>query len=229
MNELKLHQEWVDLPEKEKDEILNIFLDKKIMHKFPHYMSMSNQELLKLANDSIRKNNVLKLEIAIKELAYLLKTTIFIKIPINKIAENIELDHNNNATISSNLFLLKEFGINSLSLNSFLNKSYNEGDFKAAYKEILNPKKVEKYIVYTYLMTDASGYVKIGKSKNVKIRIVTLRIGNPTLKIIGTLDKNIESKLHIKFKDKRIIGEWFSLSEDELLDIINEYKFIIEP
>lgn len=74
-------------------------------------------------------------------------------------------------------------------------------------------------------MTDASGYFKIGKSIDVSKRFKTLLIGNPSLSLIAISEKNVEKLLHKKFKTKNIIGEWYKLSSDEVLDIINEFDF----
>ena len=87
------------------------------------------------------------------------------------------------------------------------------------------PIEQPKKVIYTYLMTDASGYVKIGKAHDVYNRFVTLRTGNPTLKIVAHLDKNIEKKLHQLFNPYRIIGEWFGLSKDVVNDLIEKYEF----
>jgi len=60
---------------------------------------------------------------------------------------------------------------------------------------------------------------KIGYTNNVKTRLNSLQTGNSTelilLKVIeGTMEE--EKKLHDKFKDFKILGEWFSFSEDIL-------------
>ena len=79
----------------------------------------------------------------------------------------------------------------------------------------------------TYLMKDENtGYTKIGKSINPRIREKTLQSEKPTISLFAICDHNIEKFLHKKFEDKRIRGEWFNLSDDNILDIINEYGFI---
>jgi hypothetical protein len=85
--------------------------------------------------------------------------------------------------------------------------------------------KKEPKVINTYLMTDASGYIKIGKSQNINKRLSTLKIGNPTIKVINFLDKNIEHELHTIYNSKRIVGEWFDLSSEDLQDIIKKYNF----
>jgi hypothetical protein len=77
----------------------------------------------------------------------------------------------------------------------------------------------------TYLMTDASNLVKIGKALCPNTRLSTFKVGNPTIQIIAILDKNIESLLHNKYSSSRVTGEWFKLSDDDILDIMNDYGF----
>jgi hypothetical protein len=74
-------------------------------------------------------------------------------------------------------------------------------------------------------MTDASNLVKIGKALCPNTRLSTFKVGNPTIQIIAILDKNIESLLHNKYSSSRVTGEWFKLSDDDILDIMNDYGF----
>ena len=74
-----------------------------------------------------------------------------------------------------------------------------------------------------YIVTDDSGYVKIGVAKQFKPRLVTLQTGNPRLiRPLATFetdslsnDKKLEKILHDNFSDRRIIlkngfvSEWF--------------------
>ena len=66
----------------------------------------------------------------------------------------------------------------------------------------------------TYLIKDQrTGLYKIGKSKNPKLREKTLQGENPLCEIVKTWDKDIEKYLHDNYKNQRIRGEWFNLSE----------------
>ncbi|MFX9729127.1 GIY-YIG nuclease family protein [Acinetobacter baumannii] len=47
-------------------------------------------------------------------------------------------------------------------------------------------------------------------------------ISGRSLKIIATFPKDIEKQLHIKYAEFREVGEWFSLPQSELDDLINE-------
>lgn len=80
----------------------------------------------------------------------------------------------------------------------------------------------------TYLMVDEkTGYVKIGKSINPKIREKTLQSEKPVIKILYVCDNNIEKKLHNEYKDKRIRGEWFSLSPEDIKYIVETHDFYV--
>lgn len=69
----------------------------------------------------------------------------------------------------------------------------------------------------TYLMHDSQrGYYKIGKSRNPKVRETTLQAELPTIDLIHVIDSDIELYLHQKFDAKRVRGEWFRLSQDDI-------------
>jgi len=69
----------------------------------------------------------------------------------------------------------------------------------------------------TYIALDHNtGFYKIGKSKNPALREKTLQSEKPTIEIIEILKKDIEKKLHTKFASKRIRGEWFKLTKEEV-------------
>lgn len=58
---------------------------------------------------------------------------------------------------------------------------------------------------------------KIGYSKNPKNRLMQLQSSNPYfLELVATIDGTLqdEKRLHTKFKDYRIGGEWFNYSEE---------------
>lgn len=73
--------------------------------------------------------------------------------------------------------------------------------------------------IKTYLMTDGVRY-KIGCSISPEARLRVLRIGNLDIKLIASGPCVTEKHLHEVYKDKRIRGEWFSLSESDVKDII---------
>ncbi len=78
----------------------------------------------------------------------------------------------------------------------------------------------------TYLMTDSNtGYTKIGRSVNPRIREKTLQSEKPTITLFKVCDKDIELSLHDRYAAKRIRGEWFNLSEADITNICTEYEF----
>jgi len=75
-----------------------------------------------------------------------------------------------------------------------------------------------------YLLSTSDGEYKIGISttKNLKKRIKTLETGNSSkIELVNTyiseLSSLIERTLHREFGHKKIKGEWFDLSIDEVL------------
>lgn len=77
------------------------------------------------------------------------------------------------------------------------------------------------YNMYTYILKSHDLY-KIGKANNVQNRLRSIKTGNPYVELIQTINGNYEKYLHHKYKEKRIIGEWFSLSTADLAYIIQE-------
>lgn len=95
-------------------------------------------------------------------------------------------------------------------------------------KNTCHKTKIERIrTVYTYLMIDKSNNaVKIGKSVNPLKRERTLQSEKISIKLIYAVDKDIENKLHKKYRDKRIRGEWFRLTKKDIHCIISKYGFI---
>lgn len=89
--------------------------------------------------------------------------------------------------------------------------------------EFLSIKKIEKKEdkIKTYVLTDKSGLYKIGRSEEPFKRLSQLACGNTTARICCVIDSNIETKLHQKFKAKRVKGEWFKLNKEDLDYIMN--------
>lgn len=69
-------------------------------------------------------------------------------------------------------------------------------------------------IMNTYLLQCSKTKIfKIGHSKNPLRRIREIRVGNPTVELVG-LSSQKEPLLHEKFSAYRIGGEWFNLPEE---------------
>jgi hypothetical protein len=82
----------------------------------------------------------------------------------------------------------------------------------------------------TYLMLDKkTKLIKIGKSIKPLYREKTLQSERPIIELLFYINLNVESKLHKKYSQFRIRGEWFKLSDNDLLDIYIEYKENIIP
>ena len=68
-------------------------------------------------------------------------------------------------------------------------------------------------------------YCKIGKADNLKKRLKLLQTGHPLkLHVLTTFSGGLkeEQELHRKFKKYRLLGEWFTLSEEIINFISNE-------
>jgi hypothetical protein len=75
-------------------------------------------------------------------------------------------------------------------------------------------------IVY-FIKDSQTGYIKIGRTDDdISTRLSQLQVGNPSeltlCKIIECDSRNMEKKLHERFADKHIRGEWFNISESEI-------------
>ena len=91
-----------------------------------------------------------------------------------------------------------------------------EAKRKDSKTETYKPKKVK-----TFIMKDNhNNLYKIGKPINPKFREKTLQSEKPSIDLIKIFNENIESKLHEQFKTKRVRGEWFKLSKEDIKTII---------
>ena len=87
---------------------------------------------------------------------------------------------------------------------------------------------------YIYLICDPSqNTYKIGVTRNlVQNRIKKLQTGNSSkLHTIYTISTDypfrLETLLHNKFKNKRVYGEWFSLSDEDVKEFKNTCNNLI--
>lgn len=86
-----------------------------------------------------------------------------------------------------------------------------------------NSQRVEKK---TYLMLDSNtSLTKIGRSKNPRVREMTLQSEKPHISLFAICHKDVEKKLHSLYDSQRVRGEWFDLSKTEVEHIIKEYGF----
>lgn len=74
----------------------------------------------------------------------------------------------------------------------------------------------------TYLMLDeATGYYKIGRAINPTYREATLQSEKPSITLISMCNTDIENILHKRYEAKRMRGEWFHLSKNEVDEIVS--------
>ena len=90
--------------------------------------------------------------------------------------------------------------------------------------EFNNSNHSANYSTYkTYIVSDASGYYKIGRSRDVVLRFKGLTTGNPTLRLVAIINDDVESILHSENVNKKVKGEWYRLSESDIQSIIAKY------
>lgn len=78
----------------------------------------------------------------------------------------------------------------------------------------------------TYLATDSTGLVKIGRSSDFLMREKNIKIGNATFNMLAVIDSDVEKALHQQYSSKNVTGEWFSLSVDDIEEILSSHKVI---
>ena len=81
--------------------------------------------------------------------------------------------------------------------------------------------------LYTYII-ESQGYYKIGKSIDMEQRLGDYNTHNPVYKLICVIKGDYEDELHEKYDNKRFKLEWFSLTEDEVNQILNTDIYIFE-
>lgn len=84
--------------------------------------------------------------------------------------------------------------------------------------------------VVNFLMRNKrNGYIKIGYSSKPFFREKTLQVEEPEVKLIACWEgtQKDEHALHEIFKDRRIRGEWFELSNNDVNDFIEEFGVIL--
>lgn len=88
-------------------------------------------------------------------------------------------------------------------------------------------KDVKSY--HTYVIKDKSGLFKIGKSEDVGQRIKNLSVGNPSIELVCEINRDVESELQKFFESRRVCGEWFSLSNDDISLIKENWYYQRHP
>lgn len=83
------------------------------------------------------------------------------------------------------------------------------------------PRKPKYRPGYVYLLKSSTGHYKIGRAKNPEKRLATFTIKLPFEVDYECLIYSddmwfLERELHIRFKEKRIQGEWFMLDDEDI-------------
>lgn len=93
--------------------------------------------------------------------------------------------------------------------------------------EYMENHPIEIPTINTYLAkNDHNNNVKIGKARDISKRLSSLKTSDPSIFIIGYVQRDIEKELHQKLEAYRFDREWFLLSDKQINDLMNEYKFI---
>lgn len=94
-------------------------------------------------------------------------------------------------------------------------------------EEVITAPRVRPNI-HTYLITDAYGHGKIGKSCQPRLRFRDLQSGSPVkLTLYAVIPQDRETELHLLYRHLRLHGEWFQVTE-ELLAHFESYRIIPE-
>ena len=82
-----------------------------------------------------------------------------------------------------------------------------------------------------YLGYDRSGLLKIGMTDNWERRLKQIRNMNPEFSFLCVIKHDkpavAEAMLHTKYSNKRVIGEWFELSVEDVKEILD--MFLPDP
>ena len=173
----------------------------------------------KVQSKDLLSNAIVCLEERIKDLSSLLKSNS--SQPILTIGE-----------------LSKRYSKDLLKLQNLYRENF---ELEKKYPEIINPnlKEFQEWLKwrntelntqerkdqdgYIYLLKSQNAY-KIGRSQSIEKRIYTIQNTTP-FKIKLIFKKKVrdcfqmERKLHLKFKEKRIKGEWFQLNKEDIEEI----------
>tara|TARA_R100000278_G_scaffold40193_3_gene35434 strand:+ start:11309 stop:11749 length:441 start_codon:yes stop_codon:yes gene_type:complete len=95
---------------------------------------------------------------------------------------------------------------------------------KAVEQLVIKYKDIQEYI---YILKGENSY-KIGYTTNFNKRIKNYKTHNPNIKTLCVIESSnsfeLESYLHNRFENKNIDGEWFDLTEEEVL-LAMEYLY----
>ena len=191
---------------------------------------MSNDEVLKFPFNcgKYRVKKFLKeyrLPLYREEIEILSKNEIIsFRIHLNKENHNIDFNWSYSADYPQKDF---QYIIKSTFKNFYEVVSSHE-NYQPLTKPLDNRESVkENDECHVYLMVDNTNHFhKIGISNKPEYREKTLQSEKPTIELVchklfptRKISESIEKALHESFKDKRLRGEWFDLSEEDISNI----------
>lgn len=122
--------------------------------------------------------------------------------------------------------LAKEFEIAESAIRKYLSKTDARNEWKNTEKGSISFEKESFGYIYVIYIKDFAekAYYKIGMAKNMENRIKSHQCSSPfEIKLACAYFFNNmraeESYLHGLFMDKNIRGEWFDLSDEDLIEI----------
>ena len=77
---------------------------------------------------------------------------------------------------------------------------------------------------FVYVM-ECGGYYKIGLSATPRVRCSSIQVGNPfPVTLIGVAEGSdyVEAEWHAVFRAKRVRGEWYALTDEDVSRILHE-------
>jgi len=109
------------------------------------------------------------------------------------------------------------------SVNEYLKYGKISFEIKQKKKSIEKMNREKK----TYIMIDdITKKYKIGYSVNPKYREGTLQSEKPSIHLLYYSPLFVEQQIHKEYASKRIRGEWFDLTEDDIKNIVEKYNFV---
>lgn len=87
------------------------------------------------------------------------------------------------------------------------------------------PQSAEGWV---YVM-ECAGYYKIGWSRSPNQRLAGVQTSCPLpVTLVGVFEGSMatEAEWHLAFRDKRVNGEWFALTDEDVSRVLHEYDGI---
>lgn len=77
---------------------------------------------------------------------------------------------------------------------------------------------------FVYVM-ECAGFYKIGWTMSPRIRLSAIQVGSPLpVTLVGVIEGSImnEAEWHEAFSDKRVRGEWFALTDEDVSRVLHD-------